>query len=144
MASNPQPSDQDFRPMVYLKLLSHPTDNTPFRLYTTISVPNNYTVVSSGFRSEGKDTYYTLYVQDKVTFALEPIPNTDENLELEYRTYSNQLNWRTVDFNSAHFEFGILHVSVMEITPDSEVEKGKNKVILADADDTDIKLIPSS
>lgn len=140
MTTEQQPSDQNFRPLVYLKLMSPPDETTQFRLYTNISIPNNYTLVSSGLQPIEEDTVYTLYVQTKESLSIEPIPEFNGNLEFEYHKYSNQLNWRTTEFESRFYEGGNLVVKVIDLSPGEDVQKGKNKVVLADADDTDIKL----
>lgn len=136
-----------FRPLIYLRLLGNLSgQNTSYRLCTSLYLPNTYTVVSSGYSLDNpedpyhSDVLYTLYVQEKSTLTYAEVPGPEDNLELMVDGESNQMNWRSSNFESLNPD-GSLIAIVSDVTPGKNRPKGKSKIVLADADDTDLKPI---
>lgn len=138
-------SEENFRPLIYLKKETEQGQVVTYLLNAAVYLPTNYTLTSSGIILEREypeldaDTVYVLYVKEKTFEAGSDYPEPIFNEEELMRGSSNELNWRSSGFESQYSESGKLIVKVVDVTPGKEGPKGKGKIVLADADDTDIK-----
>ena len=124
-------AQENFRPLIHLGMDPNQDPDrtgTSYTLNVAVYLPTNYTVISSGYIQEGRDTEFSIYVQQKPIEPLGDFPQPQENLEILADNDSSELNWRVSEFSSDHPETGKITATVTDVS-----------IVLADADDTDIR-----